>query len=335
MRRPLNDSGVRTYADQDLRRAAEAGIRAPSLLNSQPWLFRLHDGAIEVRVDPGRRLDIADRSGWAARLACGAATYNARLALAVAGRPALVRLCPDPGDRDLVARLTPGPERPPTYPERDLHAAVGRRYSNRAPFWPDPVPADIRVRLIEAARAEAAWLDLLVGMTALSAFSEIAHSADRVLRRDPGYQAELTAWTHADAAPDGVPVSAGGPVAEPQDLLPQRSFADRRRAPGRDYEPEPLIGILGVPGDRPIDQVAAGQALQRVLLTATDAGLCTSMISQPIEVPAARDQLRRSLSRSGYPQLAIRFGYGTPGHPTPRRAVAAVLPDALRVGGQP
>ena len=323
-------SDTRTYDLGDLRRAAEAGIRAPSLHNSQPWLFRLHDGAIEIRIDPDRRLAAADRSGWAARLACGAAAYNARLALAAAGRPALTQLCPDPADRDLVAWLTPGAERPPTYAERDLHAAVPRRYSNRAPFWPDPVPAEVRVRLIEAARAESAWLDLLVGMTALSAFSEIAQSADRVLRRDTAYQAELVAWTHTDAAPDGVPARAGGPITEPHDLLPQRAFTDRRRAPGHDYEPEPLVGILGVPGDRAVDQIVAGQALQRILLTATDAGLCTSMISQPIEVPAARDQLRRSLGRTGYPQLAIRFGYGTPGRPTLRRDVSEVLPGDLR-----
>src|SRR5690349_21604213 len=120
MQHPINGSGVRTYTDEDLRRAAEAGIRAPSLHNSQPWLFRLHDGAVEIRIDPDRRLDRADRSGWAARLACGAATYNARLALAVAGRPALVRLYPDLSDRNLVARLSPGSERPPTYPEVDL-----------------------------------------------------------------------------------------------------------------------------------------------------------------------------------------------------------------------
>ncbi len=221
MQGPLHVSGVRTYTDQDLRRGRQGGhpgtVVAQQPAVAVPAARRRHRDPRR----PGRRLDIADRSGWAARLVCGAAAYNARLALAVAGRPALVRLCPDPGDRDLVARLTPGPERPSTYPERDLHAAVARRYSNRAPFWPDPVPA-----------------------------------------------------------------SAGGPVAEPQDLLPQRSFADRRRTPGRDYEPEPLIGILGVPGDRPTDQVVAGQALQRVLLTAADAGLCTSMISQPIEVPA-------------------------------------------------
>ncbi|WP_306214002.1 Acg family FMN-binding oxidoreductase [Actinoplanes sp. RD1] len=313
------------YSEAELRAAAEAGIRAPSMHNSQPWQFRLRDGAIEVLADPARQLAVADWSGWAARLACGAATYNARLALAMHGRPAEVRLRPDSGKPNIIARLTPGRERPPTYAEQDLHAAIPRRHSNRAPFWPDPVPADARVRLIEAARSEAAWLDLLVGMTALTGFAEIAGSADRVLRRDDRYQAELISWTQVDHAPDGVPVTAGAPQPETQDLIPQRSFGDRHRAPGRNYEPEPLIAILGVSGDRPIDQITAGQALQKVLLTATDAGLSASMISQPIEVPTARDQLRRSLGRSGFPQLTLRIGYGTPRSATPRRAVTDVL----------
>jgi nitroreductase len=316
---------VITYDDADLRCAAAAAIRAPSLYNSQPWRFRLRHGAIEVLADPVRQLAVADSTGWAARLACGAATFNARLALAAAGRPAQVLLRPERTEPDLLARLTPGPPRPPTYTETELLAAIPHRHSNRRPFWPDAVPPEIRQRLVEAARAESCWLDLLVGMTALSGFAEIARSADRVLRRDVSYQAEMSAWTHADAAPDGVAVLAGAPVAEPQDLLPQRAFSDRRRAPGRDFEPEPLVGILGTAADRPLDQLIAGQGLQRVLLTVTDAGLACSMISQPIEVPAAREQLRRSLGRSGMPQLALRIGYGVPGRPTQRRAVDDVL----------
>jgi len=314
----------RPYDQSDLRRAAEAGIRAPSLHNSQPWLFGWRDGALEIRVDPDRRL-AADPAGWAARMACGAALYNARLALAVTGRPAVVVPHPDPADRDLIARLTPGAPRPPTYAEAELYDAIARRYSNRGPFHPAPVPSGVRRALLAAAHDELAWLDLLVGATALAAVSEIAYSADRVLRRDARYQAELATWTHADRAGDGVPVHAGAPLPEPQDLLPQRLFTDRHRAAGRDYEPEPLVGVLGVAADRPADQTRAGQAMQRVLLTATAAGLDTSMISQPIEVPAAREQLRRSLGRSGSPQILLRFGYGTPGHPTPRRDVAEVL----------
>ncbi len=313
------------YDRNDLRHAVASAVRAPSLHNSQPWRFRLRDGAIEVLADPIRRLPTADQTGWAVRIACGAATLNARLALAAQGTPAEVTLRPEPSEPGLVARLTPGHARPPTYLEQDLFAAIPRRHSNRQPFWPDPVPSQARVRLVEAARAEGAWLELLIGMTALSGFAQIARSADRVLHRDPRYQAELSEWTRTTAAADGVPAAAAGPAPEPHDLLPQRPYDDRPRAPGRDFEPEPLVAVLGSVGDSAGDQISAGQALQRVLLTATDAGLATSMISQPIEVPGAREQLRRALGRFGVPQMVLRVGYGQQGRPTPRRDGADVI----------
>ncbi|MET0418716.1 MAG: nitroreductase family protein [Actinoplanes sp.] len=317
---------LQLYGPAELHTAAAAGIRAPSLHNSQPWQFRLRDGAIEVLADPRDHLALADRIGWAVRIACGAAVFNARLALLANGTPAEVRLRPDPADPTVMASLRPGPLRPATYPERDLFMAIGRRRSSREPFWPDPVPAEARTRLVDAAHAEGARLELLIGMTALSGFAEIAQSADRVLRRDPAYQERLSQWIRTEAAVDGVPVSAAARIGEPQDLFPQRAYGGRPRAPGRDFEPEPLIAILGSTGDTAADQINAGQALQRVLLTATATGLAASMISQPIEVTSAREQLSRSLgSRSGTPQMAIRIGYGQPGSPTPRRDLAQAI----------
>ena len=113
--------------------------------------------------------------------------------------------------------------------------------------------------------------------------------------------------------------------AEPQDLLPPRAFGVRTGHPAADFEPEPLVAVLGTPGDTAADQIIAGQALQRVLLTATDAGLAVSLLSQPIEVPAAREQLRLALGRSGTPQMVMRVGYGKPGWPTPRRSIDEVI----------
>ena len=75
------------YTEKDLHLASAAGVRAPSLHNRQPWLFRLAGGAIEVRADPSRSVPVVDHDGWATRIACGAATCNARLALAAAGLP--------------------------------------------------------------------------------------------------------------------------------------------------------------------------------------------------------------------------------------------------------
>src|SRR4051794_32198320 len=147
---------VNPYQQAELHLAAEAGVLAPSLHNSQPWLFRLRDGGIEILVDPDRRLTVADQTGWGARLACGAATYNVRLALAVSGRAAETALRPDPAQPNLIARLTPAASRPATYAEVDLYAAIPRRHSSRAPFWPDPVPADARMKLLDAAHDERA-----------------------------------------------------------------------------------------------------------------------------------------------------------------------------------
>ncbi|WDZ87699.1 Acg family FMN-binding oxidoreductase [Micromonospora cathayae] len=313
------------YTVEQLRAAAADAVRAPSLHNTQPWRFRLRDGGIELAVDPTRRLPATDPSGWGVRLSGGAALHNLRLALAAAGTPASVRLRPYPGEPDVLARLVPDLPRRPTPTELSLHAAVPRRFSNRRPFWPDPVPADVRWRLGEAARAEQCWLELVIGTSAVNAFAEIARSAHRVLERDPAYRAERIAWTRAAPADDGVPAAAGGPQSEPQDLLPARGFGGLDRPPGRDFEPEPLVAVLISAGNTATDQIVAGQALQRVLLTATDAGLAVSMLSQPIEVPGAREQLRLSLGRFGTPQMVLRIGYGQPGRATPRRAVDEVL----------
>lgn len=315
------------FTSGQLRAAVPAAIRAPSLHNTQPWRFRLRDGGIEVLLDPARRLPIADATGWGARISCGAAVFNLRLALAAAGTPARVFLTPYPAEPMVVARLMPDRPRPATPVERALYAAIPRRHSNRAPFWPNPVPPEARSRLIEAARAEDAWLDLIVGAAAVQAVAEIARGANRVLERDAAYLAEVAQWSRRKGASDGVPVEAGGPLPEPHDLLPQRAFGVRTRAPGRDFEPEPLVGVLGSARNTARDQVNAGQALQRVLLTATDAGLAASLISQPIEVPAAREQLRLALGRSGTPQMVLRIGYGQPGPATPRRDPAEVIDD--------
>jgi nitroreductase len=309
----------------DLVTAVRAAVRAPSMLNSQPWRFRLRGTTVEVLTDGRRRLPVADPAGWGVRIACGAALFNLRLAFAVHGTPARVTLRPDPTDPSLLARVEPGPSRPATPMERQLFAAVETRHSNRSPYWPDPVPADVRAKLIDAARAEGAWLDLLVGTGPVAAVAEIAQAASRVLHRDPAYRREMAEWVRPAPAPDGVPTASGGPSPQPYDLLPNRPFSDQPRAPGRDFEPEPLVGVLGSAGNTAGDQLIAGQALQRVLLTAADAGLAAQMLSQPIEVVAAREQLRVALGRFGSPQMVLRFGYGQPGNATPRRPVDEVI----------
>jgi hypothetical protein len=291
-------------------------VRAPSMHNTQPWRFRHTGPAIDVLLDPQRLLPAGDPTGRAARVACGAALFNLRLALTVAGTPAQVHLCAAP---DLVARLVPGPTRPATPVERRLHAAIPHRHTNRYPFADLPVPAGARDELVRAARDERGWLHLVETPQEAEAVADLVREGDRALRADPAYVSELRAWTGAA----GVPAGAGGPEPGQYELLARRDFGG---APStRDFEREPLLAVLGATGDLPADDVVAGMALQRVLLTATDLGLAASLFTQPVDASQTRDRLR-AVCRRPYPAHAVlRIGYGQTPHHAGRRDVAEVI----------
>ena len=75
--------------------------------------------------------------------------------------------------------------------------------------------------------------------------------------------------------------------------------------------------------------VTAGQAMRRVLLTATAEGLTASFLSQLIEVERAREELRRLIGGPGGPQVVLRIGRGWPVSATPRRSVDDLLLQPL------
>lgn len=309
--------------------AVRAAVRAPSVHNTQPWRFRLDGDSISVYADPGRQLPVTDTDGRALRLSCGAAVLNARLTLAHLGWASETTLRPDVGDPAHLATVRAVRARAATPAEQGLSAAIERRHSNRSPFLDTAVPLNVRARLLDAAREERCWLDLIVGPVAQHMIAELVATADRTLRATPGYQAELATWIRDRPSSDGVPRDAGGPAPEPQDLLTRRDFGGPPRPPGRDYESEPFIGVLGAYGDTPVDDLQAGQALQRVLLTATANGLATSLMSQPIDIPSIREQLRLGLHRGGPPHILLRAGYAVPAEATPRRPIEDVLlPEA-------
>lgn len=305
-----------------------AAIRAPSLHNSQPWRFAVGDGRLDVRLDPARQLDVADPDRSAARIACGAALHNLTLAFPVLlGREADVTLLPDRSDPDLIARIRPGRARPATPRERAGYAAIGRRRSNRYPFQDDtPVPHGHHWTLSEAARAEHGWLTVITDQDRRRQVAAMVADADAVLSANPAYRAELASWVRPDAeTTDGVPPAAAGIRSEQGDLLRGRDYGGRTRRPGRGFETEPLLAVIGGPGDRAVDQVTVGRALQGVLLAATEAGLAVSLFSQPFEVAAVRARMRRFTDRLGTPYLVLRIGYPSrPSPPTPRRGVPEV-----------
>ncbi|WP_221328912.1 nitroreductase family protein [Actinoplanes sp. L3-i22] len=303
-----------------------SAVHAPSLHNSQPWLFRIRRPAIEVYADPTRSLPVVDPDGRELLISVGAAVFTLRTALRRAGYDSDCELLPDPGRPTLAARVTATRVRPVDATIEALAAAIPYRHTDRRPFAQVPVPPDRLGRLRDAARREGAVLTN-ADQAGRDAVLDLARAADRWLRDQPEYRQELDHWTDHRRRHDGVPVWAAGPW-DALELVPLRDFAALSpvRREVEPFEPYPTIGLLSTAGDTPRDWLRAGQALQRVLLTATWQGLATMPISQPVEVPAMRKALAgRAAGR--FPQIVLRVGYGRVQMPgaTPRRSVSEVL----------
>jgi nitroreductase len=311
--------------DAVIQQAVRAAIRAPSVHNTQPWRFVVASPLVEVHLDRERVLPVADPGAREARMSCGAAVFNLRLAIEAVGRGAVVDLLPDPTRPDFLAVLRVSGARPATPEQTTLVQAVPRRVTNRHPFTDRAVPPAHRHALACAAEAERAHLAVLDTPKKLDTFATLLRRADHLQEEDPAFQHELRAWAdrNSDGAQDGVPRSAGGPRSTGGSLLTLRQFHPETTVE-RPFEREPMVVMLTTHGDTPRDHLRAGMALQRVLLSATVLGLSVSFLSQPVEVPATRTALRTLLDVPGQPQTVLRVGYGHPVGRTPRRPVDAV-----------
>ncbi|GAA3337450.1 NAD(P)H nitroreductase [Amorphoplanes nipponensis] len=324
-----SDHVTATRARAAFEAAARTSLRAPSVFNTQPWRWRILGDALELRADPGRRLESTDPDGTLMLLSCGAALHHARTALAAAGWTTTVERLPDPDQPDLMARLRLGRSGPVDPEARVLAAAIPRRRTDRRAFGPREVPAATLDRLRRVVEREGAGLHVLrEDQTAMLAVStDLAATAEL---DDPDYRAELHEWTHRpDGSGDGVPLTTA--VRPGLRRVPVRDFApdeegELAAGEGRDRGASYVI-VYGI-GYRPIDLLLGGEALSALLLRATAEGLATAPLSDAVEVTWPRHLLRYLVSGLGEPYVAVRLGYaGTaePLPPAPRRDPAEVI----------
>ncbi|MBO0848130.1 MAG: nitroreductase family protein [Pseudonocardia sp.] len=313
---------------EQVRTVLTAATAAPSLHNSQPWRFRCTPSAFEVRADLSRAVPIADPDHRELVLACGAALFNLRMAIRALGVYPDAQLYPDPNRPSLLATVRPQGTRRATPAERRLVDAIHRRRTNRRQFTDALITEPVRNELRSAAEMERSWLAVLAPAQ-LPPMRQLVARAHDIQQRDAAFVAEWAWWTAREQdAEDGVPLRSAGPLPEPQDTWVLRDFSagrGRERVAGKDFEAAPLIAVVGSFHDLPLARLQAGQAMQRVLLTATLNGLSTSFLSQVVEVPQTRKQLRELIGGGLWPQTVLRIGYGSPVPRTPRRKIGDVV----------
>jgi len=92
-----------------LAEAVEHALRAPSVHNTQPWLWRIGPGVVELHADWTRRLAATDPDRRDVLLSCGAALHHLQVSLGARDIAAHVDRLPDPENLDHLATVVVQP----------------------------------------------------------------------------------------------------------------------------------------------------------------------------------------------------------------------------------
>jgi hypothetical protein len=236
---------------RSLTQATFAALSAPSVLDTQPWRWRIDEDRIELYADWRRRLADIDPDGRLLLISCGAALHHTRVALAAAGVGVDVLRFPDSGDPDLLTELRyTGPvER--AHRSGALYRSIAVRRSDQRPFAGGFVPGGELTLLREAAEQVGARAYTVTGHELPGGTDETAY----VVITTPG--AARNDWLAAGEAVSAVlltAVAAGLATASVSDVTAIARHGTPIGGPAAGRYPAAAIrvGVAGRVGARPV-----------------------------------------------------------------------------------
>ena len=312
-------------ADQASRHLVGLATRAPSVHNTQPWLWRIDGDVIELYADMSRRLVVEDPLGRNLVISCGAALHHLQVAANAFGWTTAVDRVPDDDYPSLLARVrVTDATAPSDLPE--LSALLDRR-TDRRRFTSWPVPPE---RVEHLAEVASEW-----GVHAVALVDELSRVRTRLLvetalahqAANTEATAEQARWIDRSRA-DGVPSDLVPATVDPD--APTRFGPGLLREGDGELETSDGLIVLGGTSDDSAAWLRTGEGLSALWLKATEGNLSVIPLSQPVEVEQTRITLRREILRGLLmPHLVVRVGWQTLGRNqlarSPRRPLGDVL----------
>lgn len=311
-----------------LRFLIRYAILAPSVKNTQPWIFKIDGDTIRIYADLERRLAVTDPDCRELYISVGCALENLVVAAEHFGLRFDVAYFPQGEQDELAASVTftPSGARSFSAPRAAIRFdALLRRHNDNGAFRSDAVRPVLREQLQACAFEPDLRLDLSDDRLFRRWVDELTTEADRAEFANPKFREELGRLIGSGA------FGSGGLVSQVARLLVSRldmgdSVAQQDRAI---IESAPVLGLVLATEDTRLVHVRTGQLFERVWLTATSMGLSVHPMSQTMRIPELRSAVAELLPEGGWtPQHLFRLGYSArTGRPrlTPRRPVTDVL----------
>ncbi len=298
---------------------------APSSHNTQPWRFVATESTIDIWADRQRALQFNDPHHRELTISCGCALLNLRIAAEELGLQAHVALMPETSKTDLLASVSFL-----TFSDHcSLHGladAVSKRHTYGRRYLSTPVAQGDIIELAQQAALEHAQLHQFADHRDRDHVESLVVHADTMQWSDPNWRRELALWVRSRKDGEGLTV--------PTLVLPVVRSVVRNIDLGSVVakqepdlaQPSSILLMIATDTDTAIDWLIAGQALQRVLLTAASKGLQASYLNQAIQIQSTRPKVATLVADGCCPQVLFRLGVpALDVTATPRRDVAHTM----------
>jgi nitroreductase len=347
----------RSAGNNDPFALVRAAILAASPHNTQPWLFKISDSAIELHIDTQRNVGALDPYLREEHIGMGCALENLLLAAPANGYAASAELLP--------GRLGPIPAEPKPQllarvnlasgkrEENELYNAIPLRHTNRGPYDPHKAISPDFVDALQHLPGDSAdvKLFLFTAEADRKTVAEVSSAANTEIYSDPDVQRGSgrwirTQWSSVEKYRDGLTIDAFGlpPVATA--IAKIMSVRMLQWAASRSTDngylnlmlSAPLIGFIAVRDRYAQEQcLQAGRIWQRAHLFATAHGLAARPCNEAVEMvdheralgkPASRAALLNEITADSTWQPTFVFYMGYPklsARASPRRPVQAVI----------
>ena len=319
-------------------------ILAPSSHNSQPWKFEIQENAIRVFADDDRWLRVADPDKRELFISLGCALENLLIAAEHFGYQHQVADFPE-GDNGPAAVITLNPNAEAEKSrDPDLFDQILQRYTNHQQYEDEPIPDEDMAHIYGCVFEEGFWLFATnEGPYPLYSEAELRQRIDDLITRadaiqltDDAYKRELAEWIGRGAFGSPWLMAKIGQLAVTYLNI---SKGQTKKDSEMLLSAPALVALVSRSDDRN-SQVRAGQIFERIALTASKRKIAIHPMSQILEVPEIKSELRDLLDVPQvkadiaglsdedpiFPMHTFRMGYAeTEEEHTPRRPLAEVL----------
>lgn len=314
----------------DARELIRYSTLAANSHNTQPWLFRIRDRAIDILPDLHRLTPIVDPDEHHLFVSLGCAAENLSLAAKARGHSGEV-LFDSAAEARVSVDLAVGPRE-----EIALFGAIPMRCCTRSLYDGSNISTEVLDRLTAVARIGGVEPIILVEKRKIEAVLALIIAGNSRQMDDPAFLHELKTWLRFNARAltttrDGIYSASTGNPPLPSWLGPTMfDLTVSKDGENAKYTEQIRsssgLAIFVAETNDKAGWVAAGRSFQRFALQATADGLKHAFVNQAVEVKDVRSQLQALLNLGERrPNLIVRFGRG-PEMPRPlRRRVEDVL----------